>query len=98
MSVQYVKEFNADLGELSLNLTGGKHWKRFSANKIAKIQRVSDSKKVLFFKKPVEKIEVYIQGEDAPYIIKKGVIKDDFQWIVDVLKRFAEKNKVAFEE
>lgn len=98
MSVQYVKEFNADLGELSLNLTGGKHWKRFNANKIAKIKRVTDSKKVLFITKPIEKVEVHIQGEDAPYIIEKGVIKDDFQWIVDVLKRFAEKNKVAFED
>lgn len=97
MSVQYVKEFNADLGELSL-LTGGNHWKRFNASKIAKFQRASSIKKVLFFSKPVERIEIHVQGEDAPYIIEKGVIKDDFQWIVDVLKKFSEKNKVPFNE
>jgi hypothetical protein len=95
MSAQLVREFNADLGELSL-LTSGKHWKRFNANKIEKIQRTTGSKKVLFFSKPVETIEIHIQGEDTPYIIQKGSIKDDFQWIVDVLKRFAEKNKVPF--
>lgn len=97
MSAQYVREFNADLGELSL-LAGGKHWKRFHASKIIKFQRTSGTKKVLFFSKPVERLEVHVQGEDAPYIIEKGVVKDDFQWIVDVLKRFAEKNKVPFYE
>ena len=44
----------------------------------------------------MERIEIIIQGEETPYIIQKGSIKDDFQWIVDVLKRFAEKNKVPF--
>jgi hypothetical protein len=95
MAEQYVKEFNADLGELSL-LTGGKHWKRFNANRISKIQHTTGTKKVLFFSRPVERIEIIIQGEETPYIIQKGSIKDDFQWIVDVLKRFAEKNKVPF--
>jgi len=97
MGAQYVREFNADFGELSL-FTGGKHWKRFQASKIVKFQRTSSIKKVLFFSKPVERIEIHIQGEEEPYIIEKGVVRDDFQWIVDVLKRFAEKNKVPFNE
>jgi len=97
MSAQYVREFNADLGELSV-LTGGNHWKRFNAKNIAKIQRTTGTKKVLFFSRPVERVEILVHGEETPYIIQKGVIKDDFQWIIDVLKRFAEKNKVPFSD
>lgn len=95
MSDQYVKQFNADQGELSL-MSGGSHWKRYGSSKISSIQSKKDKKKVLFFEKPIERIEIHISGEEKPYIIEKGKIKDDFQWIKDVLKRFAEKNKVNF--
>ena len=95
---QYVKEFNADLGELSLNIGAGKHWKRFAANNIAVIRKTQAEKKKLFIKRTVDRVEIDINGEDSPYIIEKGVIKDDFNWVVDVLKSFAEKNKVKFEE
>ena len=98
MPVQYVKQFNADQGELSLNLSGESHWRRFGSSKISAIQSKKDKKKILFFDKPVERIEILISGEHTPYIIEKGMIKDDFQWIKDVLKRFAEKNKVKFIE
>ena len=48
--------------------------------------------------KPVERIEIQVSGEPRPYVIEKGVIKDDFSWIKDVLKSFAEKNKVVYKE
>jgi hypothetical protein len=98
MSAQYVKEFNADLGELSLNTGGGKHWKRFSARQIEKIRKTTVQKKKFFVTKPIDRIEIIVNGEETPFIIEKGMIKDDFQWVVDVLKNFAEKNKVVYEE
>lgn len=98
MSEQYVKQFNADLGELSLNLIGEHHWRRYASNKIVSIQNSLGKKKVLFIEKPVERIEIMVSGEPRPYVIEKGVIKDDFAWIKDVLKRFAEKNKVEYRE
>ena len=96
MSEQYVKQFNADQGELSLNLGGEGHWRRYSSSKIVSIQNKLGKKKVLFVEKPVERIEILVSGEPRPYVIEKGVIKDDFAWIKDVLKRFAEKNKVSY--
>lgn len=98
MSKQYVKEFNADLGELSLNLVGENHWRRFASRNIVSIQNTIGKKKVLFLEKPVERIEIMVSGEPNPFIIEKGVIKDDFPWIKTVLKRFAEKNKVEYQE
>lgn len=98
LSVQYVKQFNADLGELSLNLVGENHWRRYSSAKIASIQNTLGKKKVLFIQKSVERIEILVSGEPRPYIIEKGVIKDDFLWIRDVLKKFAEKNKVSYKD
>jgi len=98
LSEQYVKQFNADLGELSLNLIGENHWRRYSSSKIVSIQNTLRKKKILFMEKPVERIEILVSGEPRPYIIEKGVIKDDFSWIKDVLKRFAEKNKVVYKE
>ena len=98
MSEQYVKQFNADLGELSLNLIGESHWRRYSSNRIVSIQNTLGKKKVLFMEKPVERIEIQVSGEPRPYVIEKGVIKDDFSWIKDVLKSFAEKNKVVYKE
>ena len=98
MSANYVKEFNADMGELSLNVGGGKHWKRFSAREIEKIRKTTIQKKKLFITRPIDRIEILVSGEETPFIIEKGKIKDDFQWITDVIKRFAEKNKVVYEE
>jgi hypothetical protein len=95
---QFVKEFNADLGELSLNTGAGKHWRRFAANKIAAIRRTTVERKKLFITRSVDRLEIEINGEESPFIIEKGVIKDDFQWVADVLKSFAEKNKVVYEE
>ncbi|MGI6538325.1 MAG: hypothetical protein ACOX22_08380 [Caldicoprobacterales bacterium] len=97
MSARYVKEFNADLGELSLNV-GGNHWKRFAARQIDSIQNTLGKKKFLFVERPVERIEIRVSGETDAYVIEKGVIKDDFEWIKDVLKSFAEKNKVEYKE
>jgi hypothetical protein len=96
LSEQYVKQFNADLGELSLNLIGESHWRRYASSKIVSIQNTLGKKRVLFVEKPVERIEILVSGEPRPYVIEKGVIKDDFVWIKDVLKRFAEKNKVNY--
>lgn len=99
MSVpQFVKEFNADLGELSLNTGGGKHWKRFASNSIAAIRKTKVERKKLFITKSIDRIEIDINGEDKPFIIEKGVINDDFDWVADVLKSFAEKNKVTYHE
>ncbi len=98
MSAQYVKEFNADSGQLSVNAGSGKHWKNFSARQIEKIRKTTVQKKRLFFTRPVDRIEIIVNGEETPYIIEKGKVKDDFQWISDVLKRFAEKNKIPYEE
>ncbi len=97
MAEQYVKMFNADQGELSLNVGGGKHWKRFPAKKVASIKKSTVTKKSLLGTKNVDRLEININGEDTSYIIEKGKIKDDFQWITDVLKRFAEKNKVSYQ-
>lgn len=96
MSEQYVKQFNADLGELSMNLVGEGHWRRYQSNKIVSIQNKLGKKKVLFIERPVERIEIMVSGEPKPYVIQKGVIKDDFSWIKEVLKKFAEKNKVTY--
>lgn len=96
MSVQYVKQFNADMGELSLNLSGETHWRRFSSGKIDGIRIAQGKRKVLFMEKPVDRIEIIIHGEKAPYVIEKGKIKDDFEWIKEVLKKFADKNKVQY--
>ncbi len=93
---QFVKEFNADLGELSLNTGSGKHWKRFAANNIAAIRKTKIEKKKLFIKRTVDRIEIDINGEANPFVIEKGVIKDDFEWVANVLKSFAEKNKVKY--
>lgn len=98
LSEQYVKQFNADLGELSLNLVGENHWRRFAANKIVSIQNTLGKKKVLFIEKPVERIEIQISGEPKAFVIQKGVIKDDFSWIKDVLKSFSQKNKVEYKD
>ncbi|HZJ57464.1 MAG TPA: hypothetical protein VFD89_04410 [Clostridia bacterium] len=95
---QYVKEFNADLGELSLNTGAGKHWKRFAANNIAAIRKTTVERKKLFITRTVDRLEIDINGEEVPYIIEKGVIRDDFEWVADVLKSFAEKNKVDYHE
>ncbi len=94
----YAKEFNADLGELSLYLEGSKHWKRFNANRIEKIKKTTVMQKKLFTKKPVDRIEIFIDGDDTLYVIQKDRLKDDFSWVNDVLKSFAEKNKVKYEE
>lgn len=96
MSVQYVKQFNADMGELSLNLSGENHWRRYASSKIDRIRIAQSKRKVLFLEKPVDRIEIVIHGEQAPYVIEKGKIKDDFEWIKEVLKKFADKNKVQF--
>lgn len=95
---QFVKEFNADLGELSLNTGAGKHWRRFTANNIATIRKTTVDRKKLFVTKSVARLEIEVNGEEAPFIIEKGVIKDDFEWVADVLKSFAEKNKVNYQE
>ena len=95
---QFVKEFNADLGELSLNTGSGKHWKRFAANNIAAIRKTKVERKKLFITKSIDRIEIEINGEDAPFVIEKGVIKDDFEWVANVLKSFAEKNRVTYHE
>lgn len=95
---QFVKGFNADLGELSLDTGAGKHWKRFAASSIAAIRKTRVEKKKLFFTKTVDRLEIEINGEDVPYVIEKGIIKDDFDWVADVLKSFAEKNKVDYKE
>ena len=97
MALQYVKQFNADMGELSLNF-GDKHWRRFPANKIKSIQNTKATKKFLFFTKQVDCIEIHVNDEPEPFIIQKGVIGDDFTWIKDVLRSFAAKNKVNFVE
>jgi hypothetical protein len=96
MSVQYVKQFNADLGELSLSVDGGKHWRRYPAGKISRIQKTMGTRKRLFLNKPVERLEIVVSGEEKPYVIEKGTIKDDFQWITEVLRSFAEKNKIEY--
>lgn len=98
MAAQYVRDFNADLGELSLNLEGDKNWKRFAADRINKIQKREATRNVLFFKKPTENLEIFINGETDPYIIQKGRIKDDFEWVQSVIKKFCEKYKVKYEE
>jgi hypothetical protein len=95
---QYVKEFNADLGELSINTGAGKHWKRFAAKNIAAIRKTQVEKKKLFITITVDRLEIDIHGEEVPYIIEKGIIKDDFEWVTGVLKSFAEKNKVNYIE
>ncbi|MFY9520582.1 MAG: hypothetical protein WAP99_06530 [Caldicoprobacterales bacterium] len=97
MSVQYVKQFNADAGELSLNF-GDKYWKRIPATRISSIEKSEGIKKVLFISKPVERIEIHVNGEDKPFIIQEGAVKDDYSWIKDVLKSFAEKYKVSYNE
>ncbi|HZJ82680.1 MAG TPA: hypothetical protein VFD57_02610 [Clostridia bacterium] len=97
-SAQQVKEFNADLGELALNVGGGKHWKKFAANKIEAIRKTTVDRKRLFFTRTIDRIEIDITGEELPFIIQKDVIKDDFDWILDVLKSFANKNKVKYLE
>ncbi|HHW71318.1 MAG TPA: hypothetical protein GX392_08330 [Clostridiales bacterium] len=94
----YVKEFNADLGELALGIEGSKHWKRFNANRIGKIKKTTAMQKKLFTEKPVERIEIFINGDNTLYVIQKDKLKDDFNWVNDVLKNFAEKNKVVYEE
>lgn len=98
LSKKYVKEFNADSGELSLNLAGENHWRRFPSRNIVSIQNTLGKKKVLFLEKPVERIEIMVSGEPNAFIIEKGAIKDDFPWIQTVLKRFAEKNKIEYKE
>ncbi len=98
VSSKNVKQFNADMGELSLNLVGESGWRRYAAKKISAIHSLKVKKKVLFVEKTVERIEIQIRGEEAPYVIEKGVIKDDLSWVKDVLKTFAEKNKVQFIE
>lgn len=96
MAVHYVKEFNADLGELSLNISN--HWKRYNASSISSIKCKVENKKLLFFNKKIEKIEIHVVGEDDPIIIQKGKIDDDFAWVKTVLQRFSEKYKVNFIE
>jgi len=54
--------------------------------------------KKLFTEKPVERIEIFINGDNTLYVIQKDKLKDDFNWVNDVLKNFAEKNKVVYEE
>lgn len=93
----YVKEFNADLGELSLNLEGSKHWRRFNANRIEKIKKTTGIRKRLFTKKPVNRLEIFINGDEILYVIQEDKLKDDFEWVSDVIKKFAEKNKVEYE-
>lgn len=97
MAVQYVKQFNADSGELSLNF-GDRYWKNFPASKISSIEKAEGEKKVLFIKKPVERIEIHVNGEEEPFVIQEGSVKDDYLWIKDVLKSFAEKYKISFVE
>ena len=98
LSKQYVKQFNADLGELSLNLVGENQWRRYASRNIVSIQNTLGKKRVLFVEKPVERIEITVSGEPKAYVIEKGVIKDDFSWIREVLKKFAEKNKVDYKD
>ena len=66
MSAQYVKEFNADSGQLSVNAGSGKHWKNFSARQIEKIRKTTVQKKRLFFTRPVDRIEIIVNGEETP--------------------------------
>ena len=62
MSAQhFVKEFNADLGELSLNVGGGKHWKRFTANNIAAIRKTKVDRRKLFITRSVDRVEIDIK-------------------------------------
>lgn len=96
LSVQYVKQFNADLGELSLNLVGEKHWRRYQSKNIKSIENSLGKKKVLFFERPVERIEIQVSGEPNPYVIEQGVVSDDIAWIKDVLKTFSEKNNIDY--
>ncbi|NMA95901.1 MAG: hypothetical protein GX974_07665 [Clostridiales bacterium] len=93
----YVKEFNADLGELSLSLEGSKHWRRFNANRIDKIVKTTGTRKRLFFEKTVDRLEISINADDIVYVIQEDKLKDDFEWVSDVIKKFAEKNKVEYE-
>ncbi|MFU0800331.1 MAG: PH domain-containing protein [Xylanivirga thermophila] len=93
----FVKEFNADMGELSINVAGSKHWKRFAASQIAEIKKNNIEQKKLFGKKSVQRLEIVVDGDESTYIIQKDKFKDDFEWVEDVLKKFAEKNKITFE-
>ncbi len=96
MAVQLVREFNADMGELSLNLNN--HWKRYSASSISAIRSTIGEQKVLFFKKKVERIEIHVTSEQNPFVIQKGKFDEDFYWAKDVLKRFCEKYNVKYED
>ena len=69
MAEQYVKEFNADLGELSL-LTGASIGKDSMPTKFQKYNILPEPK-VLFFSRPVERIEIIIQGEETPTSFKR---------------------------
>jgi len=96
VSVRYVKAFNADLGELSLNLESGDLWKRFTANRVTKVQVGTTTKKFLFRTKQVERLEIYAEGETEPYVIEQGRFKDDYAWAKEVLQKFCEKNKIKY--
>lgn len=93
----YVKEFNADLGELSLSLEGSKHWRRFNASRIDKIKKTQGTRKRLFFEKKVGRLEISVNADENLYVIQEDKLKDDFEWVSGVIKKFAEKNKVEYE-
>jgi hypothetical protein len=65
---------------------------------MAAIRKTQVEKKKLFITRTVDRLEIDIHGEEVPYIIEKGIIKDDFEWVTGVLKSFAEKNKVNYIE
>lgn len=98
MSVVYVNQFNADLGELSISSDKGKHWKRFLSRNIRKMKECSATQKRFLGTKKVKRVEVEINGDDNIYVFQQGMVQDDFQWIVTVLKKFCDKYKIEYEE
>lgn len=96
--IYYVTQFNADQGELSISPNKGKHWKRFTARSIRKMQQSEAEQKKLFFKKTVPQIEVHVSGDDNIYVFQQGILKDDFKWVSNVLRKFCEKYKIEFLE
>lgn len=97
MAERFVKSFNSDVGELAFNMNGEESgWRRFNSKKIAKVQVTKAVKSSLFGKKQIERLEVFAVGEEDPYILQKGKLKDNYDWAKDVVKDFCLKNKVEF--
>ena len=68
---QYVKEFNADLGELALNTGSGKLIEEIWLKILQPLEN-SGRKKKLFIKRTVDRVEIDINGETTPYIIERA--------------------------